>query len=140
MKLGTGKKGKREKGQAIVEFALVLPLLIILIFSMIDFGLIFLDCYKTQSAAHEGARLAGIYYQEMTDAELRTNVETIAAKNLGKQEITGNISIVADGNYVTVEVTNPIRCISFVSELVFRGNTYNYTASATSVIQPVHSE
>ena len=51
-----GPRGSR--GVTIVEFALVLPLLFILIFSIVDFGLYFFIEHTLQFATREGARLA----------------------------------------------------------------------------------
>jgi len=50
-----------SKGQSLVEFALVLPFLIILILGMIEFGWILNGKITLTSAAREGARVAIIY-------------------------------------------------------------------------------
>lgn len=47
-----------ERGVTIVEFALVLPLLVILMFLIIDFGIYFFAQHTIQFATREGARLA----------------------------------------------------------------------------------
>jgi Flp pilus assembly protein TadG len=47
-----------HRGVTIVEFALVLPLLLVLIFSIIDFGLYFFVEHTLQFATREGVRLA----------------------------------------------------------------------------------
>ena len=51
---------ENEKGQALVETALVLPLLIILILGIIQFGIIFNNQVAVASAAREGARSAAV--------------------------------------------------------------------------------
>ncbi len=53
---------KSEKGTSIVEFAIVLPLLIILIFGMFEFSVLFYDKAVITNASREGAR-AGIVYR-----------------------------------------------------------------------------
>ena len=50
----------KETGIAAVEFALILPLLLIVVFGIINFGLIFFDYLMMTNAAREGARWASI--------------------------------------------------------------------------------
>lgn len=52
---------KNESGQAIVETALVLPLLLLLILGMIEFGWVLNGQITITAAAREGARTAIIY-------------------------------------------------------------------------------
>ena len=58
---------KSEKGQAMVEFALVLPLLLILLCGIIDFGWLYYNQITLNNAAREGARYAVIYYDPVSD-------------------------------------------------------------------------
>ncbi len=52
---------KNEKGTSIVEFAIVLPLLIILIFGMVEFAVLFYDKAVITNASREGARAAIVF-------------------------------------------------------------------------------
>ncbi len=45
-----------KRAQTLVEFAIILPLLILLIAAIVDFGFFFYDHVATQSACREGAR------------------------------------------------------------------------------------
>ena len=49
---------RSERGQTMVETAMVLPILLILIFGMIDFGRAFNAWITVTNAAREGARVA----------------------------------------------------------------------------------
>ncbi len=49
---------KREGGQSLVEFALVVPMLLILVFGVVDFGLGLRAYISIASATREGARFA----------------------------------------------------------------------------------
>jgi len=49
-----------ENGSSAVEFALVLPILIMLIFGVVEFGIAFGDFLAITHAAREGARLAAV--------------------------------------------------------------------------------
>lgn len=55
------RKHKSENGQAIIEFAYVLPFLIIIVLGIIEFGVLFYDQAVVTSASREGAR-AGIVF------------------------------------------------------------------------------
>lgn len=48
----------RRKGQALAEFALIIPLFMLLLCGVIDFGFIFHEYLELQHAAREGGRLA----------------------------------------------------------------------------------
>jgi hypothetical protein len=56
---GTGRRDK-ESGQVLIEFALVLPVLILLVVGIIDFGFAFNTWNSAQNAAREGARVAAV--------------------------------------------------------------------------------
>jgi Flp pilus assembly pilin Flp len=49
---------RREDGAAAVEFALLLPLLVLLLFGFIQFGIAFNTKIQATNAAREGARMA----------------------------------------------------------------------------------
>jgi hypothetical protein len=49
-----------QRGQALVEFALVLPLLIIILFATVDFGVGLTRWIAITNAAREGARLGAV--------------------------------------------------------------------------------
>jgi Flp pilus assembly protein TadG len=51
---------KQARGQSLVEFALVLPLLMILVFGIIDFGMGLRSYISLTNATREGARFAAI--------------------------------------------------------------------------------
>src|SRR5690606_28464820 len=60
-RLGIGRR--RMAGVAAVEFALVVPLLLVVLFGIIDFGFMLYDKAMLTNAAREGAR-AGIVLRE----------------------------------------------------------------------------
>ena len=51
---------KGEKGQSLAEFVLVLPIFLILVFAIIDFGLGFHAWLTITNSAREGARLGAV--------------------------------------------------------------------------------
>ena len=57
---------KSERGQAMVEFALVLPILVLLLCGIIDFGWIFSNKIAADNASREAARYAAIHSNDQT--------------------------------------------------------------------------
>ncbi|MFP4177030.1 MAG: TadE/TadG family type IV pilus assembly protein [Planctomycetota bacterium] len=63
----------RSRGQALVEFALVLPLFLLLILSAVDFGRAYLRLHMLTNAAREGARVGSLPDTEESDVEDAVN-------------------------------------------------------------------
>ena len=51
---------RRRRGSAVVEFAVVLPLLLTILFGIIEYGYVFMVRQSLQHAAREGCRLASL--------------------------------------------------------------------------------
>ncbi len=56
----SASRGARDRGAAAVEFALLLPILLLLVFGIIDFGRALNAQVTLTQAAREGARLAAL--------------------------------------------------------------------------------
>ena len=52
------RQNPEETGQSLVEFALVLPMLLIVLFAIVDFGRLYQSSVTLTNASREGARLA----------------------------------------------------------------------------------
>lgn len=61
-----------ERGASLVEFAVVLPLFLILLFGIIEVGWLFAQQVEVRNAAREGARLAVVDYSDA--ATMRSEV------------------------------------------------------------------
>jgi Flp pilus assembly protein TadG len=75
---------KRTKGQALVEFALVLPLFLLLVFGLIDMGrLVYMNSTISQ-AAREATRVAAVeaYWMGRTDAKCNQVAGPVCPSNL----------------------------------------------------------
>lgn len=68
---------KNNRGQALVEFALLLPVLLLIIGGMIDFGLVYHEQLVMTAAAREGARVAVVNGESKPTAG-KTAAETYA--------------------------------------------------------------
>lgn len=64
-----------ERGQSIVEFALVLPLLVFLMVGIVDLGRIYTTMLSVESAAREAADYASFGSQKWAPAPAVTNTE-----------------------------------------------------------------
>src|SRR4030042_376524 len=69
MRLIRKQRKDGEKGQALVEFALLVPIFAILVFAIVDFGMGFHSWITGTNAAREGARLGAVLatQQEIQD-------------------------------------------------------------------------
>ncbi len=56
MKFGMAKNRKRDKGQGMVEFALVFPLLLMVTLGIIEFGWMMFSYSAVVTSSREGAR------------------------------------------------------------------------------------
>ncbi len=95
---------KNHRGQSMVEFALVLPLLLLLVVGMIGFGVVLSDYITLTEAARAGARYAIVH---PTDDPGITKAAKDAAptfKNLNVYP-TPDKSLRTSGTSVTVKVT-----------------------------------
>ena len=101
-----------ERGAALVEFALVMPLLMIMMCAIIDFGLVLHRINNLNSAVREGARF-GAVRQNLTPAidSVKTRVQsywqTVGTDSLPKALITVAETTDASGlRSVLVRVSN----------------------------------
>jgi Flp pilus assembly protein TadG len=70
---------KRKKGQALVEFALTLPLLLLLVFGVLDFGRAFKTKIVLTNAAREGTHYF-MYNKEDYKTEFAETINTVIAE------------------------------------------------------------
>ncbi|OXI26849.1 pilus assembly protein TadE [Burkholderia sp. AU16482] len=79
------KHWKRQRGVAAVEFALVLPLLLLILFGIVEFGLVMFDQAVITNASREGAR-AGIVLK--TPKATITEIQNVALNYCNSHLIT----------------------------------------------------
>lgn len=118
---------RRPRGQSLIEFALVLPMLLVLIISAIEIGRLFFTKIVVTNAAREGA-----YYYATNPSRL-TNTGTLAAQaqqaaiteaaNSGIEAVTvSNPSVIDYGSYQSVRIT----VSTTVSDLLILGFGANF--------------
>ena len=126
---------KNEKGQAMVEFAIVLPLLLLILCGILDFGWIYFNRYKVEDATYQGARFAFVAVSRSTDptaddAAIKNNTENFVRQGLPNHGTSADVDVTITADTITVEVENRVNCLTIVGQ-TFLGRTY--TARSRSV-------
>ena len=104
---------RNRKGQALVEFIIILPIILILIFCIVDFGRVISLKGDLQNITSD---VVNWYQNGKTDEEIKALV--------AKEEIKDvNVSISPDNDYVTIVTKKTIKPItpglSYVAKKVF---------------------
>jgi Flp pilus assembly protein TadG len=97
---------KSQKGQSLVEFALVFPILILLLFGIMDFGRIFHAYLTIDHAGREAARAASIGKDDTTVKNTAVNDATGIVLTVGQVGVTPTPR--TSGTDVTITITYPI--------------------------------
>lgn len=136
-------KIQSEKGASAVEFALILPLLVLLVFGIIEFSVMLFDKAVITNASREGARHGIVFnqdsdgvYSPISDADIRDRVKTYANGRLinlgGSDQSLSDADIVIAGDRVsdtdltvTVNFTYDFMIVPNLSALV--GGTFDGT-------------
>ncbi len=75
------KRLRCQKGVAAVEFAIILPVLMMIVLGIIEFGLLMYDKQVITNASREGARI-GISDAVVSDADIEAVVDNYVTNNL----------------------------------------------------------
>ncbi len=124
---------RTEQGQALVEMALVLPILILIIFGIIEFGRIMNTYLIVTNAAREGAR-QGVVGGNDTAVQ---NAVKNTAYTLDPAKLTITINPMGTrsrGAALNVRVTYRLDIIAPVISVI-TGNPYIVTASSTMRVE-----
>jgi Flp pilus assembly protein TadG len=106
------RRARSERGTEVLEFALVLPVLMLVFGGVVDMGFLFNNYAVVTNAAREGARIAAIPGWVEADVKDRVN-EYIRAAGLTLSRVTTTVqpvAVVVGGNTINavkVEVSYP---------------------------------
>ena len=104
---------KNEKGASAVEFALILPILIMLVFGIFQFGIAYNNYIALTHAAREGARLAAVglyedpdfdFEQAVRDRAPSVTIETITVDNPEGAYIGKSVVVTVTGEIFFIEI------------------------------------
>lgn len=116
-----------ESGAALVEFVLVLPLVLLLLFGVLDFGKAYNYWIDGTHLSHEGARFAAVNKNPGPGATLQESIrdqaDTPELRNGGTASVASALSVCIDfpngtsqiGDPVRVRVTTTYSFLSFLS-------------------------
>jgi Flp pilus assembly protein TadG len=124
---------KRRRGAAAVEFAIVLPVFVILVFGMIEYGRMVMVQQVITNASREGARKA------VLDGATTSSVQSAVTSYLTSAKISGGSATVspnptsaAAGDPVTVTVSIPFSAVSWLPSPMYLGGK---TLSASTTMR-----
>jgi len=128
------QRGSRHHrlGAAVVEFAVVAPVMIMLTMGMMEVGRMVMVKQLMVSASREGARLGslpGIGEAEVV-ARVQKELEAVGVNGVSVSVIPPNLATAPSGTPVTVTASVPTSQISWVNTPMFSMNT-NIDASTT---------
>ncbi len=96
------RRWPRERGQSVVEFAIIPPFLAVLVLGLAEFGLALRSHMVTVNAAREGARIGAI---GASSADIEAKTVDASGGLLTAADITVSNAGGATGTSVTVEAT-----------------------------------
>jgi Flp pilus assembly protein TadG len=99
---------RSQKGQSLTEFALALPILILLLFAVIQFGIVFNNYVTLTDATRAGARKGAVGREIVNPASAVTTAVRNSAANLTQSKLNVKVSSTWQaGSDVTVTATYP---------------------------------
>jgi Flp pilus assembly protein TadG len=99
---------REEKGQTMVEFALALPLLLLVMFAVIQFGVTYNDYITLTDATRAGARKAAVSRHEDDPEAVAIEAVENSAGGLDLDDLDVSVTGTFEhGEDVTVEATYP---------------------------------
>jgi Flp pilus assembly protein TadG len=106
---------QREDGQALPEFALVLPLLVVILFGVIAFGKAFNYWNDATHISAEGARYAAVNNKpypagsDSLQAQLQAQADTAELRDGGTSDVTSPSEVCIDFPNGTAKRGDPVR-------------------------------
>jgi Flp pilus assembly protein TadG len=130
------RRMKREKGQSLVEFALLLPILLIILIGVVDLGRMYYAYTVITDAAAEGATYAAMNPNDVAEIENRARAAC--------GDIDAGIQLVevtcptcpspASGDVVTVSISYDYVVLTPFMDVLFKEGTVPIQSQATEVI------
>lgn len=119
---------RSERGQTMVEFALVAPVLLLVLFGVIQFGILYRDYVTITDAARVGARTAAVSRHQADPVATTLAKVRAAADDLDQADLQVAVSASGwnPGDDVTVQASYPYR-VSLLGFVVKSGRLQTQT-------------
>lgn len=111
------KRFLKEQGQSMVEFALILPVLLVILCGIVDFGWIYYNQITLNNAAREGARYAVIHYDPTVDWKHEAETRMINDM-VGVDSATAIVSDPVEQQITASVTANPKILTAFTSTIL----------------------
>ena len=116
---------RNERGQTMVEFALVIPILCVVLFGILQFGALYNDYVTLTDATRVGARRAAVSRFESSPSAAAETAMRKAASGLTASKLIVTVnSTFKQGDPVVVEGTYPYS-INLLGMVVKSGNLHS---------------
>lgn len=138
-----GRSQRRSRGQSLVEFALVIPIFLLIVFALIDMGRLVYINNALAEGAREGARWGSVQSRSQ-DAPGRTSIGTHATDSLAavpnstvtvtcldqKDGLTTAATCVP-GDILVVQVDSPVTMLTPILAQIVGPRTYTAISKTT---------
>lgn len=131
------------RGQALVEFALVLPVLMILALMIVQYGIIYRTAAQLTNLSREGARYAAT--SPASDSTINARIQAVIPSNIKYSDIAITVTpaqgdatrVSGSGGNITVKVSYDMSKKVFLPSTIFGVHIFvqTYTAQATFAIE-----
>ena len=131
-----GRPRKREDGQSLVEFALVIPIFLLVLFSIVDFGMAFHAWITVTNSAREGARIGAVHAPAATiEQRVRDTATSLEQANLDVSVTNADDQGGQPGESVVVDVSYSYSLITPLADLLnmVSGGTISNTFTLDSL-------
>ena len=113
---------RREKGASLVEFAILAPFLILLLFGIIEFAWVFATNLDVKHGAREGARITAVNTPDTGNVDLAA--EICSRMNIVGSDTATTITWASDGTPavgegVIVTVSTPLSTLTGIMDWAF---------------------
>lgn len=116
----------REKGAAAVEFALVLPILLVILMGVIDFGLYFYNDLQLTHVARDAARYLSVSDEAAANTAIDNGDDNLVSASITSRAVT---PAATQGGESTITLTAQYSFLTPLPRLVGLGSTLDINAS-----------